>query len=107
MTGPRYLTSAALAALLLSAAADASTSASWANLDQRVNRACIAMSGLARPQVLAQKISFSDTIGTEVRMVRGTDSRGRFHRMLCAYNRATGRTEAKDVGGWFGTAVKP
>ena len=98
---------AVLATIVLAASASASTPESWANLDQRVNRACIAMSGLARPQVLAQKISFSDTIGTEMRMVRGTDNRGRFHRMLCAYNRATGRTEAKDVGGWFGTAVKP
>lgn len=96
-----------VAAMILSASAGASTPESWANMDQRVNRACIAMSGLSRPQVLAQKVSFSDAIGTEMRMIRGTDSRGRFHRMICAFNRKTSRTEVKDVGGWFGTSVKP
>ena len=88
-------------------AASASTPASWANLDIRVNRACIAMSGLARPQVLAQKIRFSDAIGTEVRMIRGYDDRNRFHRMLCAFNRRTSRTEVNDVGSWFGSVTKP
>ena len=34
-----------LASSLLPASANASTPESWANLDQRVNRACIAMSG--------------------------------------------------------------
>ena len=98
---------AAVTAVLLSVSTNASTPESWANMDRRVNGACIAMSGLARPQVLAQKISFSDVIGTEIRMVRGYDNRGRFHRMLCAFNRRTGRTEVKDVGGWFGTTVRP
>ena len=98
---------ALLSMILLSASAQASTPESWANMDQRVNRACIAMSGLPRPQVLAQKISFSDAIGTEMRLVRGTDSKGRFRRMLCAFNRKTSRTEVKEVGSWFGASVKP
>lgn len=85
----------------------ASTPGSWANLDVRVNRACIAMSGLERPQVLGQKISFSDTIGVEVRMIRGYDSRNRFHRKLCAFNRRDSRTEVHDAGSWYGAAVKP
>lgn len=96
-----------VAMVFLSVSAHASTPDSWANLDQRVNRACIAMSGLPRPQVLAQKISFSDAIGTEIRLVRGTDSKGRFRRMLCAFDRKTSRTEVKEVGGWFGSAAKP
>ncbi len=93
--------------IVLSIPANASTPAEWAALNQRVNRACIAMSNLSRPQVLAQKISFSDAVGVEVRMIRGTDQRGRYHRKLCAYNRSSGRTEVQDAGGWLGPAVKP
>ena len=39
----------ALSAASLPAVASASTPESWANLDTRVNRACIAMSGIDRP----------------------------------------------------------
>ena len=98
---------ALLPLIVLSGSASASTPAAWAALNQRVNRACIAMSGLSRPEVLAQKISFSDAIGTEVRMIRGTDSRGRYHRKLCAYNRSSSRTEVQDAAGWLGPSVKP
>jgi len=98
---------AGLCVAVMATTASASTPESWSAMDQRVNRACIAMSGLARPQVLKQKISFSDTIGTEIRMLRGTDDRGRFYRKLCAFNRKTGRTEVQDAGGWFGSTVKP
>ena len=94
-----------VAAALLAVPAGASTPESWAAMDRKVNRACLAMSGLPRPQVLARKISYSDTIGTEVRMIRGLDARGRMQRMLCAYNRRTGRTEVVDAGGWWGSAV--
>lgn len=87
--------------------ATASTPEAWANLDTRVNRACIAMSGLSRPQVLAQKIGFSDTIGIEVRMIRGYDNRGRFHRKLCAFKRSNSRTEVQEASGWFGSSVRP
>lgn len=97
----------ALAVAGFASSANASTSESWANLNTRVNRACIAMSGLARPEVLKSKVSFSDAIGTEIRMIRGTDDRGRFHRKLCAFNRKTSRTEVQDAAGWFGSTVKP
>ena len=97
----------ALALAGLASAASASTSESWANLDRNVNRACIAMSGLARPQVLAQKISTSDDIGVEIRLLRGTDDRNQFHRKICVRNRKTSRTEVHDAGGWFGNTVKP
>ncbi len=86
--------------------ASASTPESWAQLDQRVVRACIAMSGLSRPEVLARKISYSDVIGIEVRMVRGLE-RGRMQRKLCAYNRRTGRTEVQDAAGWWGSTTRP
>lgn len=76
-------------------------------MNTRVNRACIAMSGLARPVLLARKISFSDTIGTEVRMVKGADERGRMKRLLCAYNRSTGRAEVQEADVWTGPTAKP
>ena len=103
-----YLTNlAALAFVGLATASSASTPDSWANLNSRVNRACVAMSGLAYPQILAQKISTSDAAGVEIRLVRGTDDRNRFHRKICVYNRRTSRTEVHDAGGWFGATVKP
>ena len=86
--------------------ASASTPASWVQLDQNVVRACIAMSGLSRPEVLSRKISYSDVIGIEVRMVRGVE-KGRMQRKLCAYNRRTGRTEVQDAGGWWGGITQP
>ena len=93
--------------LLMAGEATASSPDAWANLNTRVNRACIAMSGLARPQVLAQKISTSDAVGVEVRLIRGYDSRNRFHRKICVFNRNNSRTEVHDAGGWFGSTVKP
>ena len=95
------------AVLAIAASASASSPAAWANLTTRVNRACIAMSDLARPQVLAQKISTSDAVGVEVRLIRGYDSRNRFHRKICVFNRSNSRTEVHDAGGWFGSTVKP
>lgn len=92
---------------LLAGTAQASTPAAWDAMNQRANRACVAMSGLARPELLAKKISFSDVIGTEVRMIRGTDKRGRMKRLLCAYNRSTGRTEVQDADVWNGPTTKP
>jgi hypothetical protein len=96
---------AALAAL--AGSAQASTPAAWDAMNQRVNRACVAMSGLARPELLAKKISFSDVIGTEVRMIRGTDKRGRMQRLLCAYHRSTGRAEIQAADVWNGPTIRP
>lgn len=87
--------------------AQASTPEAWAAMNQRANRACVAMSGLARPVLLAKKISFSDTIGIEVRQLRGVDQRGRMKRLLCAYNRSTGRTEVQEADNWTGPTTRP
>jgi hypothetical protein len=94
-------------AATVSTGAVASTPAAWNQMNTRVNRACVAMSGLARPQLLAKKISFSDVIGTEIRMIRGTDKRGRMQRLLCAYDRKTGRAEVQEGGVWNGATVAP
>ena len=92
---------------LLAIQASASTPAAWNQMNKRVNRACVAMSDLARPQLLARKISFSDVIGVEIRQIRGLDSRGRMKRLLCAYNRSTGRTEVQDADNWNGATMRP
>lgn len=94
-------------ALTTASMASGSTPAAWDKMNLRVNRACVAMSGLARPVLLARKISFSDVIGTEVRMIRGVDKEGRTKRLLCAFNRSTGRTEVQDADAWNGATVKP
>lgn len=102
-----YLAATAIfAASLTPLSVSASTPASWAQLDRNVVRACIAMSGLSRPEVLSRKISYSDVIGIEVRMVRGIEN-GRMQRKLCAYNRRTGRTEVQDAGAWWGGTTQP
>jgi len=91
----------------LSGTAQASSPAAWSAMDQRVNRACVAMSGLSRPFLLAKKISFSDTLGVEIRQLRGLDSKGRMKRLLCAYNRKNGRAEIQEGDNWSGPTIKP
>ena len=96
-----------LTTVLMVSSAHASTPAAWSQMNTRVNRACITMSNLARPQLLAKKISFSDVIGVEVRQIRGLDNRGRMKRLLCAYNRSTGRTEVQEGDNWNGPTTTP
>lgn len=99
--------SALLAPVLLVSTAHASAPGEFEKMNIRANRACVAMSGLSRPQLLAKQISFSDVIGVEIRQLRGTDSRGRMKRLLCAYNRSTGRTEVQDGDNWNGPTMRP
>ena len=99
--------SALLVTALLASTAHASAPGEFEKMNVRANRACVAMSGLARPQLLAKQISFSDVIGVEIRQIRGTDSRGRMKRLLCAYNRSTGRTEVQDGDNWNGATIRP
>jgi len=97
----------ALIATLIASSAHASAPGEFEAMNRRANRACIAMSGLARPELLASRISFSDTIGTEIRMIRGLDRRGRMQRLLCAYDRASGRAEIQPGGVWNGPTIRP
>ncbi len=96
-----------IAGLFLASAATASTPAAWNQMNTRVARACIAISGLKRPVLLAKTISYSDEIATELRMIRGTDKGGRMKRLLCAFNRSTGRAEVQDGDAWNGLVTKP
>lgn len=99
--------SALLAPVLLASTAHASAPGEFEKMNVRANRACVAMSGLSRPQLLTKQISFSDVIGVEIRQIRGTDNRGRMKRLLCAYNRSTGRTEVQDGDNWNGPTTRP
>ena len=94
-------------AVVLPSSLAASTPDSWKQLDRRSGRACIAMSGLERPELLASKTSFSDVIGIDLRMIRGRDPKGHMKRLLCAYNRRSGRAEIQDSGNWLGPTVQP
>jgi hypothetical protein len=96
-----------LATLAVVSAANASAPGEFEKMNIRANRACIAISGLARPQLLAKKISFSDVIGVEIRQIRGLDNRGRMKRLLCAFNRSTSRTEIQDADNWNGPVTQP
>lgn len=97
-----------MAALVaLTTGAQASTPAEWNQMNQRANRACVTMSGLSRPVLLAKRISFSDTIGVEIRQIRGIDRRGRMQRILCAYDRASGRAEVQEADNWNGPTTRP
>jgi len=93
--------------MAVSNTAQASSPAAWSAMNQRVNRACVAMSGLSRPLLLAKKISFSDMIGVEIRQLRGLDSKGRMQRLLCAYDRKSGRAEIQEGDNWTGPTIKP
>ncbi len=99
--------SLALSMTVAASTAHASTDAAWNQMNTRANRACVAMSNLARPQLLSKRISFSDVIGVEIRQIRGTDNRGRMTRLLCAYNRSTGRTEVQEADSWNGASTRP
>lgn len=92
---------------LLAPPVQASAPGEFEKMNRRANRACVAMSGLARPELLASRISFSDTIGTEIRMIRGLDRQGRMQRLLCAYDRASGRAEIQPGGVWTGPTIRP
>ncbi len=105
--GKRLYKLALVFTVLLSANLSASTPESWKHTDQQSGRACLAMSGLARPELLASKNSFSDVIGIDLRMIRGHDAKGHLKRLLCAYNRRSGRAEIQAGGNWLGPSVRP
>jgi hypothetical protein len=103
MTGLRNLTMiAGIASGLLAAggAAHASTADAWAAMEKKVSAGCVAKSGLSRARLMPGKLSFSDEIGTEVRMVRGTDRRGRQVTRACAFQRGSGKVEVQDAPDW-------
>jgi hypothetical protein len=59
----------------------------------RINRACVAVSGLARPELVAKKISCLNALCLEILLLRSTDRRGQMPRLLCACGRSTRQVE--------------
>ncbi len=94
------LSAAALA--LLATTAQASTPAAWAALDRKVNRACIAASGLQRAKIMTDKARFSDRVPVELRIVEGYNNQSVIDARLCAYDRRTGRATTVDAVGRLG-----
>lgn len=90
--------------MFLSAAASASTPASWAALNKKQIAACTKASGLSRATVSPTRIGFSDRAGYDVRLVRGTypqkHMNGAKGQMMCLYHRASGRVETQEFKGW-------
>lgn len=87
----------------LAATAFASTPGAWQASARAGRTACIMSSGLAHASA-AGPIGFSDTIGRDAFLVRGT-YRQRFMNgakgtMLCLFDRRTRRAETVEAKGW-------
>ena len=94
------LTAAALT--FLHATASASSPAAWQQMDQRVARACLAAAGLSQAKMIADKASFDDRVGVELRIVEGYNSQSVIDVKLCAYDRRTGRAATVEGVGRLG-----
>lgn len=87
---------------LAGAAASASTTQAWQQLDRRVNRACIAASALTRAKIVEDKASFSDRVPVELRIVEGYNRGSVVDVKLCAFDRRTGRATTTNGTGRLG-----
>ncbi|MCW3798312.1 hypothetical protein OMW55_10910 [Sphingomonas sp. BN140010] len=97
----------ALSVTLAASAATASTPEAWAQMNKRAARACVAESGLARPQLLAARLSYTDEVPVEVRLIRGNDRQGRMQRLVCVYDRRTGRAQVQPAPNWNAPTTRP
>lgn len=100
MTKPMMLL--LVASSMLGTMASASTPEAWKQLDRRVDRACIAASGLAQAKIVADKASFSDRVPIELRIVEGYNKGSVIDVKLCAFDRRTGRATTTDGSGRLG-----
>ncbi len=93
----------ALPLALLAGQAVASTPASWAASARAGRAACIAASGL-KAATASGPIIFSDTIGRDAFLVRGTYPqrfmKGAKGTMLCLASRRTHKAETVEAKGW-------
>ena len=92
-----------LAGLLLAAPASSSTPASWVASAKAGQAACRTAAGLLRPRV-STNIIFSDAIGRDAMLVRGTYPQPAMKRakgtMLCLYDRRQRTAEVSEAKGW-------
>lgn len=93
-----------LAVALCAAAvpAAASTPAAWEQMNRRVERACLAASGLLQPRIIEDKASFSDRLPIELRVVEGYNRQSVVDVKLCAYDRRTRRVAITEGVGRLG-----
>ena len=82
---------------IVEAAGLASSPQSWRALDKRVSERCAQVSQLRKVHIQPEKVSFSDSIAIELRMLVGTNVKGRKVSMHCAYNRRTGVAEVQEA----------
>jgi hypothetical protein len=87
---------------LSATASSASSPQSWAALEKRVKKACIAASGLRRATVVPDKASFSDAVPIELRVVEGYNAGFVIDVQLCAFDRRTGRAATVEGSGRLG-----
>lgn len=98
----RKLLIVSLAAAIAAVPATASTDAAWQAMDQRVNQACIAASGLMQARIVPDRASFSDRVPVEIRIVEGYNSQSVIDVKLCAYNRRNKRVVVTEAVGRLG-----
>jgi hypothetical protein len=76
----------------------------YTRLDKAEIEACIKASGLIKATVSPTRITFSDDVGYDVRLVSGTHPQKYMRRakgrMMCVYRRSTGKAEAQEFLGW-------
>ena len=95
--------SPAIALVLISASAAASTPAAWARLERQATRKCIEASELRRPRV-SNPIVFSDQSGVIALLVTGIHPQARMKGAsgtnLCLFDRRTGHVAVEEAKDW-------
>jgi hypothetical protein len=85
-------------------AAQASSAAAWAELEQDAAAACAAASDLKDPVVHPSTARFDDTTGIDARLVSGAwkpaHMKGAKTVMLCLYDRKTRRASTQEAVAW-------
>ena len=79
----------------------ASTPGEWANHEREVTTACLEASGLDNPQAVGTIVTFSDDVGYDALLVKGTYPQPHMHhqigQVLCLFNRGTRQVSTSDA----------
>ncbi|MAU95165.1 MAG: hypothetical protein CMP81_04630 [Fulvimarina sp.] len=94
---------ATLVALGLSSPATASSNDSWEKMFAAAKKACIEASSLTKAKA-SEPVVFSDDVGYLALLVSGTypqkHMKGQKGRMLCLFERSTGKASTEEAAGW-------
>ena len=96
----RYAAVAAVA--IIAGAANASPPGAWDQMNARVDRACIAASGLLQARIASDRASFPDRVPVELRIVEGYNRESVMDVKLCVYDRRTRRAAVTEASGQLG-----